>query len=192
MGRVRGLRDGVIGDPEELFADLLGDAQQGDPRAFEQIVTWLSGPLLGFVTARGAEDPDGTANEVLVRVFRGIDGFQGTRADFRAWVYRIARNVLVDEHRRRTARAVTVASAPESLDETLVAPDDLERVGERERVEAMLAFLTDEQREVLLLRVVAGLSVEETAEATGRARGAVRSLQHRALTRLRAVLSRSA
>lgn len=193
---VRGFRrDRVTVGDDDLFADLLDAAQHGNPRAFEQLVEWLSGPLLGFATARGSDDPDGMVNEVLVRVFRGIAGFQGTQAMFRAWVYRIARNVLVDEHRRRAVRAVTVPNAPDmldALDESPTVPDGLDHVGERERVDAMLAILTDEQREVLLLRVVAGLSVEEAAAATGRAPGAVRSLQHRALSRLRTALSRIA
>jgi RNA polymerase sigma-70 factor, ECF subfamily len=189
-------RSGVTDDDEELFADLIWEAQRGDPRAFEELVAWFSRSLLGFVTARGADDPDGTANEVLVRVFRGIGGFRGTQASFRAWVFRIARNVLVDEHRRRSARATMVLHEPATLDDTLddaiAVPDGLDRIGERERVEALLAVLTDEQREVLLLRVVAGLSVEETAETMERAQGAVRSLQHRALTRLRDALAKPA
>lgn len=179
-------------DEEEIFAGRLLGAQMGEPRASEELVRWLESPLLGFVTARGADDPDGTANEVLVRVFRSIGGFGGGLVQFRAWVFRIARNVLVDEHRRRAARARAVPSSPETLAEVVTVGDGLDRVGERERVETMLECLTDEQREVLLLRVVAGLSVDETARAIGRTRGAVSSMQYRALARLRVSMSESA
>lgn len=179
-------------DDEDEFADRLVGAQRWEPRAFDELVRWLERPLLGFVTARGAEDPEGTANEVLVRVFRRIDRFEGGRVQFRAWVFRIARNVLVDEHRRRESRPRAVPASPETLSEAITVEDGLDRVGERARVEAMLAGLTDEQREVLLLRVVADLSVEETAQVVGRRPGAVRALQHRALTRLRSSLSKRA
>lgn len=175
-------------DEDGLFADRLARARCGDPRAFDELVRWLERPLLGFLAARGAEDPDGTANEVLVRVFRGVGGFEGGQAQFRSWVFRIARNALVDEYRRRRSRPPTVPTEPEVLSNAVMTDDDLDRIGERERVEAMLRCLTDQQREVLLLRVVAGLSVEETAQAVGRRPGAVRVLQYRALGRLRASL----
>jgi RNA polymerase sigma-70 factor (ECF subfamily) len=181
------------GDDEgDAFDDRLARAQRGEPRAFDELVRWLERPLLGFLTARGAEDPHGTANEVLVRVFRRIDRFAGGQAQFRAWVFKIARNALVDEHRRRASRPIAVPNGTEALTGAVAAGDDLDRIGERERVEAMLGCLTDDQREVVLLRVVAGLSVDETARAVGRRPGAVRALQHRALARLRASLSGSA
>ena len=84
-----------------------------------------------------------------------------------------------------------VPTVHNELPEAAALDDVFDRIGERERVEAMLGCLTDEQREVVLLRVVAGLSVEETAEVVGRRPGAVRALQHRALGRLRASLARS-
>ncbi|HSK59528.1 MAG TPA: sigma-70 family RNA polymerase sigma factor [Actinomycetospora sp.] len=181
------------GDGEgEAFEGRLARARRGDPSAFDELVRWLERPLLGFLTARGAEDPDGTANEVLVRVFRRIDRFAGGHAQFRAWVFTIARNALVDEHRRRATRPVPVPDGAEALTGAIAVADDLDRIGERERVEAMLDCLTDDQREVVLLRVVAGLSVDETARAVGRRPGAVRALQHRALARLRTSLSGSA
>jgi RNA polymerase sigma-70 factor (ECF subfamily) len=179
-------------DEEHEFAGQLQKAQQGETRAFAELVRWLERPLRGFLAARGADDPDGTANEVLVRVFRRIGGFEGSRVMFRAWVFRIARNMLVDEHRRRQARAISVPRRPDGMPEVAVGEDAFDRIGERERVEALLTELTDEQREVLLLRVVAGLSVEETAQAVGRTSGSVRSMQHRALSRLRTSTSGTA
>lgn len=188
-GRMGG--DGLMPneDEEELFAGRLVRAQHGDPQAFDELVRWLERPLLGFLAARGADDPDGTANDVLVRVFRGVHRFEGGQAQFRAWVFRIARNALVDEYRRRTSRPPTVPTEPDVLIDAVSIEDDLDRIGERERVEKMLSCLTEQQREVLLLRVVAGLSVEETARAVDRRPGAVRVLQYRALGRLRASLS---
>ncbi|HEX6419740.1 MAG TPA: sigma-70 family RNA polymerase sigma factor [Acidimicrobiales bacterium] len=182
----------MSGDDDGAFADHLARAQGGEPRAFDELVRWLEHPLLGFLTARGADDPHGTANEVLVRAFRRIDTFAGGAAQFRAWVFRIARNALVDEHRRRSSRPVAVPHRPDTLPDAVTVDDHLDRVDERERVEAMLGCLTDDQREVVLLRVVAGLSVEETAATVGRRPGAVRALQHRALARLRSELSERA
>lgn len=170
------------------FGERLRRAQAGDPRAVDELVRWLEHPLVGFLRSRDADDPEGMANVVLVRVFGRVGTFEGGPAQFRAWVFRIARNALIDEHRHRARRPVVVPTVHDQLPDA-VAADPTGRIGERERIEAMLGTLTDEQREVLLLRIVAGLSVDETAEAMGRRAGAVRSMQHRALTRLRTVLS---
>lgn len=179
----------VSNDGDEGFADRLARAQLGDPAAVDELVRWLERPLVGFLHARGAEDAEDMANEVLVRVLRGVRRFEGGRKQFRAWVFRIARNVLVDEHRYRARRPDVVPTLHKELPEGAVVEDLAERVGQRERVEALLSGLTDEQREVLLLRIVAGLSVDETSRVVGRRPGAVRALQHRALVQLRTSLS---
>lgn len=179
----------VSDDADDGFDERLARAQADDPRAFDELVRWLERPLLGFLRARGAEDAEGTANEVLVRVFGSIRGFEGGQVQFRAWVFRIARNVLIDERRYRARRPQMTPTVHDELPQPVATDDPLDRVGERERVETMLGQLTEEQREVLLLRVVAGLSVEETSQTIGRRPGAVRALQHRALVRLRASLS---
>jgi len=190
LGRLACSKGGwMLGDDVyDGFDVRLRRAQAGDPGAFDELVRWLEYPLVGFLRARGVEDPEGMANEVLVRVFGGIERFDGGGAQFRAWVFRIARNALIDERRYRARRPDVVFTVHEELAEG-VTVDATDRIGERERVEALLADLTDEQREVLVLRVVAGLSVEETAQTVGRRPGAVRALQHRALARLRTVLS---
>lgn len=176
-------------EPDRGFARRLARARSGDPRAFEELLQWLERPLAGFLRARGTEDWEALANEVFVRAFSGIERFDGNAVQFRAWVFRIARNALTDEHRHRARRVDAVATAPQELPEITITEDVLDRAGQRERVEEMLSDLTDEQREVVLLRIVAGLSVEETAEVVGRRPGAVRALQHRALARLRTSLS---
>jgi RNA polymerase sigma factor (sigma-70 family) len=164
------------------------EARAGEPGAFDGLVRWIEQPLVAFLDARGADDPRGMANEVLLRVLRGITAFTGGGVQFRAWVFQIARNMLVDEHRYRSRRPDMVPTLPEELPEG-AAPEVADRIDERERMEALLDNLTDEQREVLLLRIVAGLSVEETAQVMGRRHGAVRALQHRGLGRLRAARS---
>lgn len=175
---------------DEELAALLGRAQQGDPVAFDRLVLALQGPLTGFLRARGAADAEDLANEVLVRVFSGIVGFDGNVAQFRAWVFRIARNLVVDERRRAGRRPDTVPTAPDGLPEASAPSAEPDHLDEVERVEGLLARVTADQREVLLLRVVAGLSVEETAQVLGRRPGAVRALQHRALHTLRQQVTR--
>lgn len=185
------LRHGVLKQlgADESFPKRLARAQAGEPRAHDELVRWLERPLTGFLRARGAEDCEGLANDVLVRVFGSIKRFEGGPADFRAWVFRIARNALIDERRYLARRPGMTPTAHDDLPQSVTTDDPTDRISQRERVDALLAGLTDEQREVLLLRIVAGLSVEETAQTVRRRPGAVRALQHRALARLRISLA---
>lgn len=176
---------------ETWFADALGRARRGDGAAFEELIRWLERPLLGFVRARGVDDADDVANETLVRVFRGVEGFEGNAAQFRAWTFRIARHLCIDRYRHARRRDHVVLTLSGELPEQ-AGTADADDVEQHDRVEAMLSILTSEQRDVLILRVVADLSVEETATVLGRRPGAVRALQHRALVTLRTELSRRA
>lgn len=172
------------GTREFRFEAVVGRARGGDHQAFGELVEMVGAPLVGFLAARGADDPEGLANEVLVRVFGAIDSFEGGEAQFKAWVFAVARNAAIDEHRRRSRRPELALVDPQRLPESPSDPG-FGRVDGAERVDALLALLTDDQREVIVLRVIAGLSVEETAEVLGRRPGAVRALQHRGLSRLR-------
>jgi RNA polymerase sigma factor (sigma-70 family) len=175
-------------DPDESwFDEALRRAQAGHRAGFDDLVRHLDPRLVGFARARGADDPEGLADEVLVQMCRGIGDFEGNLAQFRAWVFTIARNRIIDERRRAARRVDAVPTEPARLPDASVDVD-LPDGEQRERVEALLAGLTDDQREIVVLRVVVGLSVEETAAIVGRRAGAVRALQHRALRTLRSQL----
>jgi RNA polymerase sigma factor (sigma-70 family) len=180
-------RPDVTEQDDDWFLPALERARAGEPAGFDALVRHLDPRLVGFARARGADDPEGLADDVLVQMCRSIGSFEGNLAQLRGWVFTIARNRLVDE-RRRTARRVDVRpTEPDRLPDAPALEERLD-ADERERVDALLAGLTDDQREIVVLRVVVGLSVEETAAAVGRRPGAVRALQHRALRTLRAEL----
>ena len=167
------------------FPEVLAAAQAGGPWAYQRLFDWLARPVAGYLRGQGAEDPDGLANDVFLRAFTNIGGFTGDEDRFRSWVFTIAHNGLVDERRRRSRRPV-VDDRPV---EERTAPDDteaaaLDRVGD-ERVRSLLAELSAEQRDVLLLRIVADLTVEQVAGTMGKTPGAVKQLQRRGLAVLR-------
>lgn len=161
----------------------LARARGGHSDGFDDLVRWLEGPLLGFARARNSDDPDGVVNEVLLRAFSSLGSFSGSADDFRAWVYRIARNLIIDQARARSRRFLEVATAPGDLPPVPVESDD--EFDQTSRVAAMLESLTPDQRDVVVLRIIADLSVEQAAQVMGRSSGSVRVLQHRALARLR-------
>jgi RNA polymerase sigma-70 factor, ECF subfamily len=173
------------------FAAVLADARAGDPVAWGLLLDDLGGPLLGFARGRGVEDPDDVLGETLLHVVRGLDGFAGDEQGFRAWVFTIAHRRVVDAQRRRHRRPSTPMPDDElvPLAEALDAgPDELAtligRLDDAGRIDALLANLTDEQREVLVLRFFADLDATTVGEVTGRSTNAVAAITRRALLRL--------
>jgi RNA polymerase sigma-70 factor (ECF subfamily) len=164
-------------------------AKVGDARGFDTLFKTFGGTVAGYVRARGVSDPDGVANDVFLRAFRAIHTFHGDGDRFRAWLFTIAHHAAVDDGRRRRRRIqeAPIEYAPESVGGD-VESEVMTRLA-HERVELLLRGLSADQREVLVLRVVADLSVADTAAILGRSYEGVRALQRRALAALRRKLS---
>jgi RNA polymerase sigma-70 factor (ECF subfamily) len=169
----------------EAFEPVLAAAKAGEAWAHARLFEWLARPLAGYLRGAGVEDPDGAANEVFLRAFGSLARFEGTEGRFRSWVFAIAHNLVIDDRRRRARRP---AAAPLEDDAGPLSPaaDEVALVtlGD-ERVQALLAGLAPDQRDVVLLRIIADLSIEETATLLGKRPGAVKALQHRAMAALR-------
>ena len=147
--------------------------------------------MLGYLRAQRAPDPEDVAGEVFLQVVRDLPGFSGDEAGFRAWVFTIAHRRLVDA-RRRVSRRPAEPTPSDELEATMppvaTEPEALAALG-TEEVLALLDRLTEDQREVLVLRLVAGLTGPEIAEVTGRDLEAVKALARRGLLRLRAIVT---
>jgi RNA polymerase sigma factor (sigma-70 family) len=174
------------------FDDVLGAAQAGAAWAFEVLYRDLSPSVTGYLRLHGAADPDDLASETFIGVFTGLSGFTGDEDALRAWVFTIAHRRLVDDWRRRSRRP-QVADDPGDLTEVLggdVEDDALVGVG-TDTVHQLCAVLPDDQRSVLLLRILADLTIEQVAQAIGRSVGATKALQRRGLRTLRTRLEKS-
>jgi RNA polymerase sigma-70 factor (ECF subfamily) len=174
------------------FDDVLTAAQAGAAWAFEVLYRDLSPTVTGYLRMHGAAEPDDLASETFLGVFTGLAGFRGDEDALRAWVFTIAHRRLVDDWRRRSRRP-QVADDPGDLAELLggdVEEDALVGVG-TETVHRMCAALPDDQRSVLLLRILADLTVEQVAQAMGRSVASVKALQRRGLRALRVEAERS-
>lgn len=143
------------------------------------------GAVLAYLRAAGAGDSEDVLGEVFLRVARSVGRFDGDDGDVRRWVFTIARHCLMDEHRRATRQRRLLGRTP--APPVVPAPAD----PFDPELSAALDRLTEDQREVVTLRFVADLSLEEVARITRRPVGAVKSLQHRALRALAAALSRA-
>ncbi len=173
------------------FDSVLLAAQTGAPWALERLYQALSPAVLGYLRVQGAADPEDLTNEVFLGVLGRIRTFHGDEEKFRSWIFTIAHSRLIDD-RRRTARRPQITDGhgahldPAGGD----AEDDaLERLSSQ-RVQALCERLVADQRDVLLLRLMAGMTIEAIAEALEKSEGAVKALQRRGLANLRKILER--
>jgi RNA polymerase sigma factor (sigma-70 family) len=167
-------------------------ARRGDSAAWAELYQWLSPQLLGYLRARGAAEPEDVLGEVFVQAVRDLGSFSGDERDFRAWVFSIAHHRLIDESRRSARRPVELVPTEELIDHagTFDAESEaMARIGAGE-VTRLLATLSEDQKSVLLLRVLGELTVPEVARVVGKRQGAVKQLQRRAIARLRKELER--
>ena len=163
--------------------------QKGEVRAFEELVRRHRAPVFSFLLRltgdRGrAED---LCQETFLRVVRAADGWE-PRALFRTWLYAVARNQAQDEARRKAFRRTDPEADPAGTAAASDDPGPEEAAAgalRRPKLEAALASLPAEQREVFLLREHAGLRFPEIAEVTGVPENTVKSRMRYALEALR-------
>lgn len=168
------------------FDPVLTAARRGSPEAFQALYTDLVRPVAAYLRGKGVPDVEDLTSEVFLAVFTGLDRFTGGQGEFRSWVFTIAHRRVVD-HWRRAARTLdTTEHDPDDDPRTTPSAEDeaLDALGTA-RVHELLAELTPDQRDVLLLRVVADLTVEQAAAVVGKPVGAVKALQRRGLAALR-------
>jgi RNA polymerase sigma-70 factor (ECF subfamily) len=164
----------------------LAAARAGDEEGFANLYRELNPSLLRYLSHHVGGAAEDVASEVWLATWRRLGEFDGTGADFRAFLFMVARRRAVDDHRRRRRRPVTLPFGPSV--EPVAGDDPAELVTfdltAREAIRALTRSLPKDQADVVLLRVVADLSVDEVARIMGRSPGSVRVLQHRALRRL--------
>ncbi len=178
--------------PDDTFAHLLDAARAGDEFALAELYRSHNPRLLRFLRAQVPDDAEDLGSETWIAAARTLRGFSGDEDQFRGWLYTIARRRIID-HRRRTGRRVpATATAPESVPAPTVSSAEHQamegKLGD-DAARRIVSLLSPEDAEIVLLRVVADLPVEQVAAIIGRSPGAVRVQQHRALRRLAKILS---
>jgi RNA polymerase sigma-70 factor (ECF subfamily) len=142
-----------------------------------------------YIQLGDVQQAEDLTSEVLLRMLESIKRYSFRGLPFSAWVFRIARNCIIDLHRRRKRRPeVTLFDGiPDTEDSPPLAA---ERSMTRAEIRRALVHLTEEQRQVIILKFIQGMDNATVARVLGRSQGAVKSLQHRALVSLKKILSR--
>ncbi len=169
--------------------DVVAAAQRGDGAAFRTIYEVLAPAVLGYLRTKGVADPEGVTHDVFLGVLPRLAALSGGAAGLRKLVFSVAHARMVDEHRARARQPGHLPYEPDTDARVVGSAEDAaaESLGTR-RVLEVLDQLPADQREVLVLRVVADLSIDQVAEIMGRSAGAVKQLQRRGLLAVRQVL----
>ncbi|MEO5704772.1 MAG: sigma-70 family RNA polymerase sigma factor [Candidatus Limnocylindrales bacterium] len=171
---------------DETLDRLVTDAKRGDREAFGRIFDAYAGPIHRFIASRvnRPSDAEDLTQLVFVKALEALPRYEARGIPFGGWLFRLARNAIIDQIRTRRDHLSLVAATTRETDAAgpeaqAALREDLRRVAQA------LTELTDDQREVIELRFFAGLSVFETAVAMGRQEGTIRGLQFRAIAALR-------
>lgn len=179
--------------------ELIVRAQQGDENAFAQLLERHQSKVYGLTLrlTGSPEDAMDLTQETFFNAWRGLPNFHAD-SKFSTWLYRLATNATIDflrrEKRRKGVSTVSL-SAEEESDRALDIPDhrftpqsEVERKEFQETIQRGLALLSDEHRQVLVLRELNGLSYAEIAQVLDLEEGTVKSRISRARLALRKIL----
>lgn len=176
---------------------LVRAAQDGDEAAIAQMIAALLPRISRY--CRGRIGPrhstfasaDDVAQEALMAVLHALPTYRRDGVNFFGFAFGIAAHKVADFHRKRQREPGVPTAEPPAVEDGDGGPEQKVLHAEQsERLGRLLDVLNDRQREILVHRVVTGLSAEETAQVLGMTPGAVRVAQHRALDKLRRVLGR--
>ena len=173
------------------FPQVLAAARAGGEWAWRQIYREVAPALGRFLRARGVPDAEDIVGETFVRMVQHVGRFDGDADALRTWAFTIARNLVVDAARREARRPSE--AVPDHRLRAIGPVGDAEGEAiaslEEDHVRAVLAELSPDQRDVLLLRILGDLTIAEVATVLGRREGAVKMLQARGLAAIRKKIS---
>ena len=176
----------------DSFDPVLAAARTGADWAWAALYRDLAPLVQGYLRSRGAREAEDLTGEVFLAVARDLASFSGGESSFRSWVLTVAHHRLLDDrryHGRRPAEPF-----PLEVIQTRAAPGNVEDEALQSIAATRIAQLVDtlagDQREVLMLRILGGLTVNEVAGILDKSPGAIKALQRRGLATIRRIVDR--
>jgi RNA polymerase sigma-70 factor, ECF subfamily len=176
--------------PDEI--DLILRAKTYDPDALGTIYERYYQGIYRYVYYRVGDSSlaEDLTGDIFLKMLHGIQSYSIQGVPFSAWLYRIARNRVIDHMRRQPEKADL--QLEEARVESIASSDaDLENALQREELLRAVQVLTADQRQVIILKFIDDLDNATIAKVLGKTEGAVKSLQHRALDTLRQHIDRA-
>jgi len=168
-------------------------AVRGQPTAIDTLLQQIRPMVVRYCRARLSRisghyhAADDVAQEVCIAVLSALPRYQDMGRPFASFVFGIASHKVADAMRSAARLAIPTEDLPDGPDDRPGPEETVVAYLEAQRARALLAKLPVNQRELLVLRLLSGLTAEETGRVLGMSPGAVRVAQHRALARLRAM-----
>ncbi|PIR86759.1 MAG: RNA polymerase subunit sigma-24 [Candidatus Harrisonbacteria bacterium CG10_big_fil_rev_8_21_14_0_10_49_15] len=175
--------------------ELIQAAQHGDDQAFGRLYDHYIKAIYRFIAVKvgSKEQAEDLTHEVFLRAWQKLPSFKSRGFPFSSWLYRIARNRVIDHYRTQKSHLNVDDLVGQMEEEFLKVSSDqrqqLDLKLDLEKVMSALEQLTPDQREVMELRFIEDLSPKEIAEVIGKREGTVRILQHRATKKLQELLA---
>ena len=172
--------------------DLVARAQGGELEAIGELYDQHHVSVLKYTWSRvgDRETAEDLTGEVFLRMVRALPKYRRTKIPFRAWLYRIARNLVIDHYRMQSDQAsVSLEVAENTSNEGDQPAKVVDRALEMEQLHGVLTSIEPSQHDVVVLRFLVGLSIRETAMALGKSEASVKAMQHRGLAALREAFS---
>ncbi|MDI3210602.1 sigma-70 family RNA polymerase sigma factor [Arthrobacter sp. AL12] len=173
---------------EQLNDDELSAALAGDPSGFGAVYSVISPAVLGYFRARGVDDAEALTQDVFVDVLPKLANVTGGHTGLRTFIFSVAHARLVDYHRRAERTPYLAEYDPRDDSRYFPSAED-EMLSSLGGIADSLSRLNEEQREVLVLRIVADLSIEQVARIMDKSPGAIKQLQRRGLSALRELVT---
>jgi len=188
QNRVQSATDTVTPDQLTILR-LVERAAEGDFETYGELYSIYLDRIYRYVfhQVKDKMTAEDITEEVFIKAWKAIDSCRGKEQTFLPWLYRIAHNQVIDNLRsRRKHLHIEI----ETVD--TVGGPQLEAAGDLEQQEllGMIAYLPQNQRQVIILKFIEGLDNREVADTMGKSQGAIRVLQMRALAKLRKDLAR--
>lgn len=174
---------------DQHLEDVLPAAQSGQAWALRVVYDELAPRVHGYLRTRGASEPEDLTSEVFLAVFPRLSTVRGGATGLRTLVFSIAHARLVDDLRKRRRRGPTTEYDPTRDPRTAPSSEDDALVHlQTDRVHRLLQALAPDQRDVLVLRILGDLTIEQCAQILNKTSGAIKQLQRRGLLALRRTL----
>ena len=170
--------------------ELTQRAVSGDPDAFAALYDFYVEQIYRFILFRvgNEQTAEDLTSQVFLKAWNNLSSYQIRGLPFKAWLFRIARNSVIDYYRTYKETTPLEPSALTKPDPAAEVGDQVEQQLQAEELRLALQQLTEDQRQVLTLRFIEGLSTEEVANVMGKRQGAIRALQMRGLQALAKII----
>jgi RNA polymerase sigma-70 factor, ECF subfamily len=180
------------GSDWEPQRQIIEAAQAGDLEALASLYDSHINQVYRYALARlgNVQDAEDVAEEIFLKMLNGLPNYQWRKVPFAAWLMRIAHNEVISFTRRNGRRANDTELPEDILDRGNNDPaENAERQMALEDLRKAVVLLPEAQREVIILRFAAGLSIADTAKALGKQENNVKVLQHKGMQRLQVLMT---